>query len=135
MDSRNPNRGGSTMLRPCQWRTTPSGAGSHPSRRDQRRFVPSLSGSASCLEDRVVLSGAGHVAHAVHHAVAHHGHIATAHSQHGRAATVTPVAVAGSPAPSSGSPATFSTTRTIGSGTVTVSPARTLVGASAVPDF
>ena len=131
-----------------RWRTTPSGAGSHQSRRDKRRFVPSLSGSASCLEDRVVLSGAGHVAHAVHpavvhhghtagaagqhglaaagtHAATHHGHSATAQSHHGLAAAGTPGAVWAYTTPWSGSPATFSTTTTshLGTGTVSSDPA------------
>ena len=78
------------------WKRILRNAGSQKARRDKWRVVPSLSGSASCLEDRVVLSGAGHVAHAVHHAVAHHGHIAPAHGHHGGAAAVTPVAVAAS---------------------------------------
>jgi hypothetical protein len=41
------------------WKTTLPEAGSHPSRRGKRRFVPSLTSSASCLEDRVVLNGGG----------------------------------------------------------------------------
>jgi uncharacterized membrane protein YgcG len=38
--------------------------GDHTPRRRERRCVPSLSASASCLEDRVLLSGAGEKAHA-----------------------------------------------------------------------
>ena len=141
-----------------RWRTTPSGAGSHQSRRDKRRFIPSLSGSASCLEDRVVLSGAGHVANAVHAAVVHHGHTAgaagqhgvaaagthaathqghsaTAQSHHGLAAAGTPGAVWGYTAPWSGSPATFSTTTTSHLGTGTVSSDPALGGLSASSDW
>ena len=144
------------MFRP--WRTTPSGSGSHQSRCDKRRFVPSLSGSASCLEDRVVLSGAGPVALAVHHAVVHHGHTALAQGQHGKAAAAThaaahhghttrapshhgkaaaaiPGAVSVSTAHSSGSSATFSRTRTSYLRPVTVSPARRLGGTAAPADF
>src|SRR5436309_2951058 len=46
-----------TMFR--LWKTTLPEAGSDTSRRGKRRFVPSLTGSASCLEDRVVLNGGG----------------------------------------------------------------------------
>ena len=38
--------------------------GDHTPRRRERRCIPSLSGPASCLEDRVLLSGAGEKAHA-----------------------------------------------------------------------
>jgi len=41
------------------WKTTPREAGSQTSRRSRRRFVPSISGSASCLEERVVPAGGG----------------------------------------------------------------------------
>src|SRR5438067_719281 len=134
-----------------RWKTILREASSHTPRRRERRFVPSISDSASCLEDRmvlsgaghaapavhhaVVLSGAGHAAPAVHHAVAHHGHIAAAHSQQGRAAAVTPVAVSVSTATPSGSLATSSTTRTSHPGTVTVSPAKRLGGTAAALDF
>src|SRR6266550_5602548 len=97
-----------------RWKTILREQGSHTSRRRERRFVPSISGSASCLEDRVVLSGAGLAAHAVQHPVqhpvVHHGHNAKAQLPHGMAAAVTPVTVSGSMAPSSGSMASFSTT-------------------------
>jgi hypothetical protein len=39
------------------WKTTSREASSHTSRRGRRRFVPSLSGTASCLEERVVPAG------------------------------------------------------------------------------
>ena len=108
------------MFRP--WRTTPSGASSHQSRRQPRRFIPSLSESASCLEDRVVLSAVGSVAHVVHPAVVHQGHTAKASSHHRVAGATTPVAVSVSTAASSGSLATFSTTTTSSYSTKTVSP-------------
>ena len=44
-------------------RTTSPFAGQHNSRR-RCQFVPSIGGTASYLEDRVLLSGAGHHAHA-----------------------------------------------------------------------
>ncbi len=143
-----------------QWRTTPSGAGSQQSRRNKRRFVPTLSGSASCLEDRVVPSGPGHVPQAVHpavvhhrhtagaagqhgltaagtHAATHHGHTTTVLSHHGLAATGAPGAVWASTAPWSRSPATFSTTPTshLATGTVSPDPDPALMGLLASSDF
>jgi hypothetical protein len=141
-----------------QWKTILREAGSHASCRRKGRFVPSLSGSVSCLEDRLVLSGAGHAAPAVHdavvhhghtagasgqqglaaavtHAATHHGHTAKAQSHHGLAAAVTPVAVSGSRSSRSGSLATFSITRTSHLGTATVPPAPRLGGTSAPSDF
>jgi hypothetical protein len=38
-------------------------AGNHTSRRRQHKFVPSITGAASCLEDRTLLSGAAASAH------------------------------------------------------------------------
>ncbi len=77
-------------------------AGQHISRRRQHQFVPSISGSATALEDRTLLSAGAGVAHeaavvhhaaaarhhhaaghhhvaAHHHAAAHHHHAAVAH--------------------------------------------------------
>jgi hypothetical protein len=108
------------MFRP--WRTTPSGASSHPARRQPRRFIPSLSGSASRLEDRVVLSAVGSVAHVAHPAVVHPGHTAKASSHHRVVGATTPVAVSVSTASASEPLATFSTTTTSSYSTKTVSP-------------
>src|SRR5437764_4377585 len=44
------------------WKTTLNEASSHTSHRSKRRFVPSLSGAASCLEDRVVPASGGRAA-------------------------------------------------------------------------
>ena len=118
-----------------QWKTILREASFPTSRRRERRFVPSLSGSASRLEDRLVLSGAGPAAHAVQHTGLHHGHNAKAPSQHGAAGAVTPVTVLGSRATSNRSLASFSTTTTHPLGTATVSPARRLGGTSTSLDF
>ncbi|HZW32962.1 MAG TPA: hypothetical protein VFF52_19760, partial [Isosphaeraceae bacterium] len=63
------------------WKTTLLEAGSPRSRRDRRRFVPTLSGSLSQLEDRVVLSAASHAAAVAHKAAAlagtHAGQVVT----------------------------------------------------------
>jgi len=99
--------------------------GNHDARRRSRRCVPSLTESAACLEERVVLSAMGghehpaaHVAHhavrrgahalnAGHkaHALRHHHHAATAHARaaHARGA----VSVAGGDPPASLLFATF----------------------------
>src|SRR5262249_39436141 len=114
-----------------QGKTIPRESSSPPSRRRERRSVPSLSGSASCLEGRMVLSGAGPAAHAVHHAVVYHGHNVQAQSRHGIAAAVTPATVLGATAASGRSLATFSTTRTGHSVTVAVSSPPRLGGTSA----
>jgi len=53
------------MLR--AWKITLPSAGRHTSRHRQHQFVPAITGAASCLEDRALLSGA---AGSAHHAAA-----------------------------------------------------------------
>src|SRR5262245_6603628 len=106
------------MFRP--WKTTLREAGSQTSRRRKHRFVPSLSGSLSQLEDRVVLSGAGHAAE-----MAQKAHtLAMARHQPRAVATTTAVVVSVTPTGSSTLITTFSKTFT--------TPARTPVTPSMV---
>jgi len=64
------------------WNSSVCHADHHPSKRRKRRCLPTLSGSASCLEDRVLLSGASaHAAEvaktAVNLASTHAGQVVT----------------------------------------------------------